>query len=448
MFDQPLGLINRYREILAVIMRHGLGVLISNPVAMVQTFSDKENPAFIQSCRNMGTHLRQACQELGPAFIKIGQIASTRSDLLSVPIAQELAKLQDQVTPIEFSDIQRIVEWNYGKRLNELFLHFQAQPLAVASIGQVHYAVLRTGEPVAVKILKPGITRVVQTDLEIFQKIVNQITQRTDWSQRYPLQAMLNEFAGSIRQELDFRNEADHMEKMRRILRKNSQIVIPKLYSELSNEHILVTQYLEGEKIDEWLAHNPSPEDCSKIAEDLSKAFMQQILGHGFFHADPHPGNFLILRGNRIGLLDFGIIGNLNYEKRGQLVSLLNSMAQGQVPKTIRTISKMGVIPPGTQLEALGSDISQLRKNYLRENGEKNYLGEITNQFFQIIHKHRIYFPADFIMVGKSLIFLEGITKHLDSRFSIINMTKPYLNRLLVEQFLPRNLFSRIFNNN
>lgn len=137
MFDQPLGLINRYREILAVIMRHGLGVLISNPVAMVQTFSDKENPAFIQSCRNMGTHLRQACQELGPAFIKIGQIASTRSDLLPVPIAQELAKLQDQVTPIEFSYIQRIVEWNYGKRLNELFLHFQAQPFAVASIGQV-----------------------------------------------------------------------------------------------------------------------------------------------------------------------------------------------------------------------------------------------------------------------------------------------------------------------
>lgn len=444
MLEQTLRHLNRYREIIFVLLRHGLGGLLSNPSAMIHLLNDEENPASAQRLRLLGIHLRQALEELGPAYIKIGQLAGTRSDLLPSPVIEELVQLQDQVAPIHFQHIQSFIEWKYGRKLSDIFLTFHAEPLAAASIGQVHYAILKNGDPVAVKILKPGIIQGVRTDLEIFQTAVHKLNQRTKWGQLYPLQAMLEEFARSIEQELDFRCEAGHMERIREIFKKEFGVVIPRLYSELSNEHILVTEYLDGEKIDSWLSHRPLSER-QKAAGRISNAFLVQILGSGYFHADPHPGNILFLPGLHIGLLDFGIVGILPAKKRIQLALLFKTLADGKTKRTVQLVSQMGVIPPGFDPKSLEADISELRKTYFEENWRHGSLGDITNQFFQIIYKHRIHIPSDYILVGKSLIALEGLTHELVPEFSLVNQAKPLIRKLLLERYLPRNLLARLF---
>ncbi|MDP4161372.1 MAG: AarF/UbiB family protein [Bacillota bacterium] len=290
MFGIPSRHFARYNEILSVLIRHGLGYMIISGNLMPM---QEENLAIV------GVHLREAIGELGPTFIKIGQLASTRSDLLPQPIVEELAKLQDRVRPLPFGQIRRVVEESLHARLESIFLEFNPQPLASASIGQVHQAVLKTGEKVAVKVQRPFLQGSVKTDLEIFHVLVNQIERRTQWGKRYPIRMLLEEFSDTIQKELDFMNEGRNAEKLASFSKRHSNILIPRIYWELTSPSVLTMEYISGIPLQQIMGSKETSYHVHQIAVRLSKVILRQILLDGCFHADPHPGNVLILPGEK-----------------------------------------------------------------------------------------------------------------------------------------------------
>ncbi|KUO75630.1 MAG: protein kinase [Desulfosporosinus sp. BRH_c37] len=422
MFEIPARHFVRYYEILSILMRHGLGyLLISGNLMPVQ----EENLAVV------GVHLRNAFAELGPAFIKIGQLASTRSDLLPQPIVQELAKLQDRVRPLSFREIRGVVEASLQSRLESAYQEFDPVPLAAASIGQVHYAVLHNGERVAVKVQRPMLRETVKTDLEIFQTLVNQIEQRTEWGKRYPLRMLLKEFSDTIKGELDFLNEGQNAEKLAKLNKKNSNILIPKIYWEFMHPSVLTMEYISGIPLHQIIGSQETSNNVHRIAERLSKALLQQILLGGCFHGDPHPGNILILPGDKIALIDFGITGHLTQTMRGQILSLISGLVRGNNALILKTLSQMGIVPEYVDKFAFQADISTLRHKHLKVSLRKFAMGESIQDFFDIIFRHGIQIPSEFILVGKALLTLEGTLNGLDPTISLVEQAKPFSRRFI-----------------
>ncbi|HBW34462.1 AarF/ABC1/UbiB kinase family protein [Desulfosporosinus sp. BICA1-9] len=426
----------RYYEILSVLIRHGLGYML---------FSGNLRPMQEENLALVGVHLRNACAELGPAFVKVGQLASTRSDLLPQPIVQELAKLQDRVHPLFFEVVRRVVEESLKSRLESAYHEFDPVPLAAASIGQVHQAVLHNGERVAVKVQRPHLRETVQTDLEIFQIFVDQIEQRTQWGKRYPLRMLLEEFSNTIKGELDFVNEGRNAEKLSKVSINNPHILIPKIYWELTQPSVLTMEYISGIPLHHIIGSQEAAYDVHRIADRLSKALLQQILLVGCFHGDPHPGNILILPGEKIALLDFGITGHLTRTMRGQILSLMSALIRGNNALILETISQMGIVSEQADKLAFQTDISALRHKHLKGPSRKLAMGESIQDFFNIIFRHGIHIPSEFILVGKSLITLEGILNELDPNISLVEQAKPFSRRFIWGKFDLLNLWERIW---
>ncbi|MHB8072219.1 ABC1 kinase family protein [Desulfosporosinus fructosivorans] len=436
MFEIPERHFARYFEILSVLIRHGFGsMFISGDLLSMQ----EENLSIV------GAHLRIALAELGPAFIKMGQLASTRSDFLPQPIVQELAKLQDQVRPLAFKEIRRVVEESLQTRLESVYQEFDPVPLAAASIGQVHYAILHNGERVAVKVQRPQLREIVKTDLEIFEILVSQVEQRTQWGKRYPIRMLLKEFSDTIKGELDFLNEGKNAEKLAKISKRNSHILIPKIYWELSHPSVLTMEYISGTPLHQIIDSQETLYNVHKIADRLSKALLQQILLEGCFHGDPHPGNVFILPGEKIALLDFGITGHLTRTMREQILSLTSALIRGDNVQILETISKMGIVPEHVDRLALQADISALRHKHLKVPSREFAMGESIQDFFNIIFQHGIHIPSEFILVGKSLLTLEGALNALDPTIRLVEQAKPFSRRFIWGKFGLKNLWERIW---
>lgn len=435
MFGIPMRHFARYHQILSVLVRHGLGSLF------IPSYGRIENVELL------GAHLREAFMELGPTFVKVGQLASTRSDILPPPIVKELAKLQDQVRPLSFREVRQIIEEALQTQLESAFTEFDHNPLAAASIGQVHEAVLKGGERVAVKVQRPHIREVVQTDLEIFGTLVTLIEQKTDWGTRFPLRMLLGEFRKTILEELDFLNEGRNAEKLAQ-LNKSKNILIPKIYWELSKSTVLTLQYFPGIPLSQLLSSPKSAYEvlsCNplQIANRLSSALLKQILQDGCFHGDPHPGNVLILPGGRVALIDFGIIGLQTPAMRNQLAALFIALIQGNDKEILKIVSQMGVVPEDIDKLSFEKDITVLREKLKGASG-KIVMGESIQDFFNIVFRYGIYIPSEFVLVGKSLLTLEGVLNKLDPTFSLVEHAKPFSRKLLWQRFSLKDLLGRI----
>lgn len=436
MFEIPARHFARYYEILSVLIRHGLGyMLISGNLMSMQ----EENIAIV------GVHLKDAFAELGPAFVKIGQLASTRSDLLPQPIVQELAKLQDRVLPLSFRVVRQVLEESLQSRLESNFQEFSPIPLAAASIAQVHQAVLHNGERVAVKVQRPHLRETVKTDLEIFQILVTQVEQKTQWGKRYPIRLLLEEFSETIQGELDFLNEGRNAEKLSKFNKRHPNILIPKIYWEFSHPSVLTMEYISGIPLLQIIGSQEQSYDVHRIADRLSKALLQQILLEGCFHADPHPGNVLVLPGEKIALIDFGITGHLTSIMKSQILSLFSALICGKDALILKIVSEMGIVPESVDRLTFQADISALRHKHLHESSRKFALGESIQEFFNTIFRHGIHIPSEFILVGKSLLTLEGVLNELDPTLSLVEQAKPFSRRFIWRKFALKNLWERIW---
>ena len=457
MFGISLKHLNRYSEVLRVLIRHGLGYFFVNPFSLPKMLNLQEegNPLKGDNLTLIGQHLRDAFAELGPTFVKLGQLASTRSDLIPKPIATKLAKLQDKAYPIPFLEIRRIIEQSLEIRLESVFREFQQLPAAAASIAQTHYAVLQSGEPVIVKVQRPLIEEVVQTDLEIFQNLVAQIEERFEWGKKYPIRKMFEEFSRTIKEELDFLNEGRNADEMARVTKatkgagKNSNILIPRIFWNASHRHVLTMEYISGIQLNKILANqtfgDTMPYRLPILAERLSKALLQQVLVAGFFHGDPHPGNLLILPNEKIAFIDFGIVGRLSLAERQQLAALIIALIRGSNPHIVKSISQMGVIPKHVDQESLLKDISEFRERQLNVPVKQMDIGKLVKEFFEVVFRHGIHIPSQFILVGKTLLTLDGILKELDPNLDLAEQAIPYAQKIFREKYSPRAFISKLW---
>jgi Predicted unusual protein kinase len=389
----------------------------------------------------LGQRIRQTLGELGPVFIKIGQFASTRPDIIPKPIIRELEKLQDEAPLIRFAEIRLMVEEELGAPIKELFHEFDPTPLAAASIGQVHYAVLHTGESVVVKVQRLNITTVIRTDLEIMKDIITLIEQRFPKAKDYSLQSILREFSGWLEKELDYRIEGNNAEKIAKEFKKNPQVIIPRIYWDFTTKRVLTMAYVDGVKLNDQQKIAALNYDRKTIAVNISKALFLQILRDGCFHGDPHPGNIFVLSGGRIAFVDFGIVGNLTQEMKHRFANLFSALTRSNTNSMVKALLELGVESQNIDQDRLRLDLDRMVKKHLNVPISQISLPELFNDLLHMAFCHRIEIPSDFILLGKSLLTLEGIIHELNPSICMAELAKQFRYLFIKERL---SLFLRV----
>lgn len=431
----------RYQEIISAFLRNGFGYLVKD-LGLLERLPFQKKVISDKNSRNRttGERLRLMLQELGPTFVKLGQMASTRRDILPEDIIFELEKLQDQVSPFSFQQVRQIIEEELGDDLENLFSEFDETPLATASIGQVHRARLHTNERVAVKVQRPHIRPLVKTDLEILDDLARIMESRIDRAKRFQLREIIEEFSKSLTLELDYQTEGRNSEKISRPSINDETIKVPRVYWSHTTAKVLTMEYISGVKVNNLSRLEAEGYDRKVIAERIAHSMLHQILIEGFFHGDPHPGNIIILPGDRIVWMDFGMVGRLSANMQNQFALLALSMKSGSTNGIIKAISEMGVIPFDTDMSALHVDIDELRDRYYDVPLSQISLGGAVSDLLTVAYKHQIMIPAELTMLAKALLTVEALVEMLDHEFSIMNAAEPFGKQLLKERYNPKKI--------
>ncbi|WP_407310204.1 ABC1 kinase family protein [Desulfosporosinus sp. SB140] len=441
--------LKRYRDVAKVLARHGFGFFVEE-IGLIhmlslpkRLFTDWEEIDPL----SMGERIRQVLEELGPTYVKIGQIASTRADIIPEEILSELVKLQDSVAPFSFEEVRRIVEEELGSPLEEIFTIFEETVVAAASIGQVHRAQLQSGERVAVKVQRPNIKALIETDLEILLDLATLAEHRMVRMERLQLREVVEEFAKSLRNELDYTIEARNAEKIAKQFKEDSTIHIPDIYWDYSTQKVLTMEYVEGIKLNRFEEIDKKGYDRKGIAEQLVRALFHQVLIEGFFHGDPHPGNILLLPEGVLSLIDFGMVGRLTQEMKYNFASMVIAMMRQNTESMIQAILRIGIIPEDVNLPLLTKEVDELREKYMDVPMSRISLGGAVGDLLGVAFRHQIRIPADFTLLAKCLLLLEGIVEKLDPQLSIMDMAKPFGLRLLKERYYPSTIAGRVWHN-
>jgi ubiquinone biosynthesis protein len=442
MIGKRMRHMSRYRDIAVALLRHGFEMVVEE-IGFSQFLSfpqrlriDKKG----KDGKTMGERIRLVLEELGPTFVKLGQLASTRPDLIPEHIIRELEKLQDQVPPFSFADVRRIIEEELGEELDHIFRSFEEAPLAAASIGQVHRAILHSGEKVAVKIQRPHIAATMETDLEILQDLAVLAERRLDWAAQYRIRDILDELSKSLLLELDYTVEARNAEKFSKQFQSDLTIYVPKVFWDYSTKKVLTMEYVEGIKLGELERLKQCGYNLKILAERLAKGMFQQIFMEGFFHGDPHPGNVLALPGDVIALIDFGMVGRITPEMKYHLSSFIIALMRQNTDGIMKAIEDMGLVPDGVNVSQLREDIEQLREKYYDISLSQVSLGEAVQDLLHVAFRHSIRIPSDLTLLGKALLTVEGIVEKLDPDLSIIDIAEPFGRQLLKERMRPKNV--------
>lgn len=451
MIGKRMRYIGRYRDIALALLRHGFGIVVEE-IGFAQLLSFPQRLFFEpknKDAKTVGERVRLVLQELGPTFVKLGQIASTRPDLIPEEILREMEKLQDRVPPFSFQEVRDIIQEELGDELDKIFPHFEDIPLAAASIGQVHRAVLRSGEKVAVKVQRPNIAGVIETDLEILQDLAVLAEHRLEWAARYKIRDMVDEFSKSLRAELDYTIECRNAEKIANQFRSDPTVYVPKVFWEYSTKKVLTMEYVDGVKLNEPDKLRQKGYDSKIVAERLAKAIFHQIFNNGFFHGDPHPGNVFVIPGEAIAFIDFGMVGRLTPEMKYHFSSLVIALMRQSTDGVIKSILRMGMVSDDANMAQLRGDVEQLRDKYYGVPLSRISLGEAVNDLLRTAFRHSIRIPADLTVLGKTLLTVEGVVEKLDPDFSIFDIAEPFGRRLLKERLHPKNvaetLWKRVF---
>ncbi|WP_010268582.1 ABC1 kinase family protein [Paenibacillus senegalensis] len=438
--------LQRYREIAAAFVRYGFGYLVKS-LGLPQVLS---NPLLRSDVKHnlhemtIGERLRLFLEDLGPTFVKMGQIASTRPDLVPKDIIDELEKLQDHVSAFPFSEAKGIIERELHKPLDELFANFHEEAFAAASIGQVHYAELKTGEKVVVKVQRPEIQAEINTDLEILVDLARMAESRLEWARNYRVRDMILEFAKALKKELDYMEEAKNIGKFGQQYEKIPDVHIPLVYNDYSSRRVLTMQYLEGIKLSEKDKLKAKGYNCRQVAERYAETILHQVLIEGFFHGDPHPGNVLVMGNGELALLDFGMVGRLTQQTKSRFASLLVSLRNQNTDGVIRAISQLGLVPEDTDMDVLRDDVELLRDKYYKVPFSEISMGEAVNDLFGLAFRHDIRIPSDLTLLGKTLLTMEGVVGSLDPSISIFDMAEPFGRRLFKERLNPKDMVKHI----
>lgn len=435
----------RYREIAMALMRHGFGYMVEemglfHVLSLPVRWISQEEPESIK----LGERIRRVLEDLGPAFVKFGQLASTRSDLLPDHIIQELVKLQERVPPFSSESARALIEQEWGVPIDQVLRTFEDQPLAAASIGQVHAGVLKNGETVAIKVQRPGVEVLIGRDLEILKDIISLAEKHWDWVKQYRVDRMVDEFTRAVMTEMDYSHEARNAEKIAAQFSDSKDIDIPAIHWEYTTSRILMMEYVEGITLSRTKELAAKGHDLKAVAEHLIQGMLHQMFIEGFFHADPHPGNLLVKEDGTLVFLDFGLVGHLSEDMKDHLSGLIIALMRRNTESMIRAVLRMGVVPEECDLELLRADLERLRSEYYDIPFSQVRVGKALSDLFGVTQRHRIALPPDLTLLGKAMLTLEGVIEALDPGISIIDMAEPFGRRLLKERFNSRRIGRKV----
>jgi len=371
--------------------------------------------------------LRIAFEKLGPTYIKFGQLLSVRPDLVSKEYIKEFSKLQDEIAPFDSDEAKQIVENELGKPIHQVFKSFSTKPISAASIAQVHLAVLKNGQKVVVKVQRPRIKETIDHDMHVLYHFARLMEQYIDGSQKYHPREAVAEFEKWIHKELDFFIEARNAEKMYVNFKNNSAIKIPKVYWDYSTKRVLTLEYLDGVKLKDFEASDSAKRELLK---NLVNAMLKQIVEDGFFHADPHPGNIIIMRGNKIGLVDFGIVGNLDNELKESIATLLMSITRKDIDGIMNAVLDINTADSEINIKKIRQEVREdLNIWYVRH--AREYSVEDIVTLVKIAADNGVHMPIDFILLAKALLTLDGVCQMLVPNYYLIEEIEPYMKKLL-----------------
>lgn len=443
--------INRLRQIISILIKYGFDYLVKQLglMKMVATGEKilKQQPSEIARL-SLPERIRLALEELGPTFIKLGQILSTRPDLIPLEYTEELAKLQDNVPPFSYVQVEKMIKKELGSELTEIFEHFDQKPFAAASLGQVHQATLKKENTrVVVKVQRPEIEKNIETDLDILFHLVRLTERHIPASRQYDPVGIAEEFARTIRIELDYGSEGRNAERFRRNFKDVDTVYTPKIYWELSSRRILTMERIQGIKINNLKELDKVGYHRKKIAENGAKAFMKQMLVDGFFHADPHPGNILVMENEIIGFMDFGMMGRIDEETKEKYVDLVIAILERDVNKILNEMLDLGfTTTEPVDTRSLKIDIRDMLDQYYDKKLKEISLAELLSELVRISIKYHIKMPAELTLLGKALVTIEGIGLELDPDFNLTEIAKPYAEDIILERKSPHRLLLKLSN--
>lgn len=446
MFQTTIRHSKRYQEIVNTFMKNGLSHLLYRIglTGRKKVLPEEEPTDIDPNLKNFGKKLRLSLQELGPTFIKLGQIASTRRDIVPEVVAKELEKLQDDVQSFSHEQVEEIFQEEFGKTSDEMFHNFAKTPLATASIGQVHLAHLPTGEEVAIKIQRPNIKETMETDLDILFHIARLIEEKTKWGKTYRILDMMDEFSTSLRNELDYLMEGRNAERISKQFMNDPTIHIPTIYWDYTSKKILTMEMVHGIKVNHIGQLDIEGYDRKLIAERIAHSLFTQVLDYGFFHGDPHPGNIYILPQNVISYLDFGMVGRLNDQMKYHFASLLIAVQQNSAEQMIETFREMELLDHVVKTNALLRDLEILLAKYYDAALTDISLGQLLVDIFTIAYRHQVEIPTDITVLAKAILTVEEIVEQLDPTFSIMKAIEPFGIKIMQERYHPRTILRHI----
>ncbi len=433
--------LGRYRQIVQVLTKQGFGYLLSQLglyrllALPYGTIRDEQPSALSAAAR-----LRLAMVELGPTFVKMGQVLSTRPDLLSAEFISELGKLQSTVPPFPTEQAVAVIEQELGRPPAAIYEHFDTEPIAAASIGQVYRAYLPGGRKVAVKVQRPEIAHVITTDLAIIGDLAALAQQSNLFGPQYDLVELAWEFSTSMRDELDYQREATNTDQMRRNFRTNTLVRIPEVFWQFSSSRVLTIEWIDGIKINDLAAIDAAGIDRRALARHSLEIVIEQIYIHGFFHGDPHPGNIFALPQDRIGAIDFGQVGAIDRPTRRQIVLLMLALVNNNPDGTVRALVGLNVLDRHAVTDALRRDVVRFMQRYVGRPLQELSVSAISTDLIDLLHRHKLRLPSPVALLLKSLITMEGTAKLLYPDMDIFAVSRPMLQRVAGELLGPQQL--------
>ena len=443
--------INRYREIIAILVKYGFGEVLAKlelqkHLDFGKGFILGEGAAEIAAVSHW-QRVRMALEELGPTFVKFGQMMSTRPDMIPHELITELEKLQEEVPPFSTEDAKRIIAEELNSSVDRIFMDFSGSSIAAASIAQVHKAVLPGGEEVAVKIQRPDIDKIIEVDLEIMLHLATLAEKYLKEAEAIDIVKLVEEFARVIRKELNFRIEAAYIERFANNFQDDTTIHVPHVYRDFSSSKVLTMEFIGGYKVTditktEVREHGIDPKVVASRGLDL---ILKQIFEHGFFHADPHPGNIRVLDGNVICFLDYGMMGRLSARHREDLADIFIGIISRDEHKITKTILKLTGRSHVRDVEELESDIAELIEVYAYGSLKELEIGGVITHMGDVIIEHHLEGPRDFYLLAKALVTIEGVGRELDPEFNAVKHAEPFAEKLIMERMSPRKLIEDFY---
>ncbi len=427
--------LTRYREIAETLARHGLGVLLSAS-GMERWLPFPRSLRYVLSKPySTAEHVRLALEDLGPTFVKLGQLLSTRPDLLPPGYLAELARLQDSVSPLPASVIREQVVASLGAAPEQLFATFDDDPLASGSIGQAHAATLADGTEVVVKVRRPGVVERVEEDLEILQNLAAQAARRWPDAAGYDLPGLAEEFARTLRAELDYLAEGRNAERFAANFADDAEIHIPRVFWETSTTRVLTLERIHGLKVSDLAGLDAEGVDRSALATRATQAIAKMIFDDGFFHADPHPGNLFIAPDGRIGLIDFGMVGTVDAELREQLGLLLVALTKKDSRRIAVALSGLSTSSNRLDLPTLGADLKPVIALYDGRPLGEVPVGRLIREVLGVMRRHQLPLPRELSLLLKMVLMTEGMGVSLDPGFQLGEVVGPYAARLVANRY-------------